>query len=240
MKKLLLIAAASVAVLNGAANAATSSTSAIKPYVNIFAGYTTHNAFSGTNNSYSVDNQTTINLTRKHNHPFSLGVAAGSDLAQLSPNLSVGGELSFDYALTQPEANLSYTSASQTTSLLDIKVQHYAINPMAYFAFSPMQQLTIKGKAGVGYQHYGYKLDSEVDTKLNQNFSTGGWKPVVAAEVAYNINNRFGVIAGDEYTFGDKHAVGNLLDRAVNAEHTLDGSSIPSKNMIYVGGQVKF
>lgn len=235
MKKLLLIAATSAAIVAGSANAATSST-AIKPYVNAFVGYTTADAFS--NSSDSSINQITI--IRKHHHPFSLGLAAGTDLVQLSSNLSLGAELSFDYALTQPEMSI----AQQSTTQADIKVQHYAINPMAYAAYSPMQQLTIKAKAGFGYQHYGYKFSlPTINDGKNYSSSTGAWKPVLAAEVAYNINDRFAVIAGDQYTFGDnvdKTHWWQLVQKIQNADNSWEGFSVPSNNMIYVGGQVKF
>ena len=155
MKKLVLAVAASAAMASGIAMASPAQNNH-QAFVSVFGGVDTTNTWKDVNSAI-VDS-----LNQEHAHfnssannltPWMLGVAAGYNLWQVSPTLNIGAEVGFNF--TPSTTNITVQQKFfGVTEERSISVRHTAINPMLFVNFTPIQKLTLTGKAGMGYQSY--------------------------------------------------------------------------------------
>ena len=227
MKKLVSAVAASAALASGIAMASPVQNNH-QAFVSVFGGIDTTSTWSDINNQMkAVDADYRFNNI----HPWVLGIATGYNLWQVSPTLNVGAEVGFNFA---PSATkLSLGDGQNSVSL---SARHTAINPMLFVNYTPIQKLTLTGKAGMGYQSYRYTTELHVSSNSGSfSINRDEWKPVLAAEVAYNLSNRYALLVGDQYTFGGSVKIEDAVDDVVS-----HWNGVPSSNLVYVGAKVNF
>ena len=240
MKKLVLAVAASAAMASGMAMASPVQNNH-QAFVSVFGGVDTTSTWKDLdsaivghlNQQHANFNSSANNLT-----PWMLGVAAGYNLWQVSPTLNIGAEVGFNF--TPSTTNITVQQIFfGVTEERSISVRHTAINPMFFVNFTPIQKLTLTGKAGMGYQSYRYTVTGALENgdSVSASFNRDAWKPVLAAEAAYNLSNRYALLLGDQYTFGGSM---KIEDAAKDIASGSSWNGVPSSNLVYVGAKVNF
>ena len=246
MKKLVSAVAASAALASGIAMASPVQNNH-QAFVTVFGGVDTTSTWRNIYNAMRSDlEQTNVNFSSSANNltPWMLGVAAGYSLWQVSPTLNVGAEVGFNF--TPSASNIKYQQKIPQDAFESegsVSVRHTAINPMLFVSYTPIQKLTLTGKAGMGYQSYRYTVTGTTSNlgktvTLGESFNEDAWKPVLAAEAAYNLSNRYALLVGDQYTFGD--SADDFIKDSIDSDSTAHWSGVPSSNLVYVGAKVNF
>lgn len=229
MKKLVLAVAASAAMASGIAMASPAQNNH-QAFVSVFGGIDTTSTWSDINKQIKA---TGLDYSFNNIHPWVLGIATGYNLWQVSPTLNIGAEVGFNFA---PSA--TKFSVGDSKNGVSLSARHTAINPMLFVNYTPIQKLTLTGKAGMGYQNYRYTSTVNLlNHELEKSHNRDAWKPVLAAEAAYNLSNRYALLLGDQYTFGGSM---KIEDAAKEIASGSSWSGVPSSNLVYVGAKVNF
>jgi opacity protein-like surface antigen len=245
MKKLIIATAivaastASFAMANNVVSAAKFGFD--KPFIAVTAG-------TNTNDSYAFNKLASFvrssdiqadfpGLGSNHSvHGVIGGLQAGANLYTINSQIALGAELDANYSFKKPNFKLTDSDFTEDEK---VTMTRYSIDPMAYVAYSPISQITIKAKAGYGYQHLSAK-ESGADL-ISQSFEIPtetkihAWKPVLAAEAAYNFNSNIAAFVGDSYTFGKDW---NSLQSLESITST--NKAMPRENVVYAGLKYTF
>ena len=222
MKKLLIASAIAASFAGVAMANPVSGLGFSKPFVAVTAGTNTNDEYATKNIAAHYNNDTDASATHQK-YALIGGIQLGADLFTAN-NVAFGAELDGSHDLISP--NLKVTSTDNTVS--KVTVSRYSLNPMAFVAVTPVSKLTLKAKAGYGYQH---AETQDNNTAINEG-PIHAWKPVVAGEAQYNLTKNVGIFAGDRYTFGKKDANTNGLLEA--------NKNMPRENVVYAGLKYTF
>ena len=251
MKKLLIatsVVAASIATIAFAGQTSSAKTTGFgfnKPFIAVTAGMNTNDQYAGDHFAKGLNSLIQNRIPTAKNvvsasdtkHAFIGGIQVGANLFNINNQVALGAELDADRDLAH-KANDKFTANLGSGNSADLKIQatRYSIDPMVFVSYSPISKLTVKGKAGYGYQHVSLDADANIDGSSdlgNIDFDNiHKWEPVLAAEASYDVFNGVSVLAGDRYTFGK-----NWNSDKVNI---FSNDSMPRQNVVYVGAKYTF
>jgi hypothetical protein len=218
MKKLIIATAIVAASTASVAMANDSKFGFDKPFVAVTVGTNTNdvNGIDATVKEYKELNIGSVSSVK---HTVDTGIQAGANLVTITPKVALGAEIDASYGFRGQEVKVNVTADN---SINKLHYTRYAIDPMAYIAFSPINKLSLKAKAGYGYQHL------ESTQTGTSDYNAHKWEPVLAAEAGYSVISNVSIIAGDRYTFGPK------------ADATTFKKPVPRENVVYVGVKYTF
>ncbi len=224
MKKLIIATAIVAASTASVAMANDSKFGFDKPFLAVTIGTNTNdvNGIDSTVAEYEAlktSEPSTYGSISSVKHTVDTGIQAGANLVTITPKVALGAEIDASYGFRGQEVKVNVTADN---SINKLHYTRYAIDPMAYIAFSPINKLSLKAKAGYGYQHL------ESTQTGTSDYNAHKWEPVLAAEAGYSVINNVSIIAGDRYTFGPK------------ADATTFKKPVPRENVVYVGVKYTF
>lgn len=174
------------------------------------------------------------------------GLQLGADLFNVSQHLALGVEINSNYSFRKSFfSKASYFSGSAAgPATHKFTFTRWSLDPMVFIALTPVKQITVKARAGFGYQHLSAKINSTEKRYHNATMDIATWKPVIGLEAAYHISSNIAVVVGDNYTFGknwkDSDLTKDDFKKITSSRHEFTNDDMPRENFVYAGLQYTF